>query len=66
MFTVSSVTLPKTKTQSNHNLGLNHKNGRRGRGRSDRCKAELGPVWGGVDSCQGVLRVGLFTLVDSV
>lgn len=71
MFTVSSVTLPQTQTQSNHNLGLNHKTG--GRGCAERCEAELGPVagadgpiWGGVDYSQDVLRDCLFTLVDSV
>lgn len=62
-----------TDTANSGDLGLNHKNG--GRECSELCKDELGPVagetgpvWGGGDSNQCVLRVYLlwWVLFNSV
>lgn len=75
MVTVSSVTIPQTHRHNPDDPGLNHKNWW---GCLERCKAELGPVaggtgpvWGGEDSCQGVLRpvylyCGGFCLTSSI
>lgn len=70
MFTVSSVILPQTHGHKPQSWSESQN---WGEGIAERCKAELGPVagetgpiWGGVDYSQDVLRDCLFTLVDSV